>query len=497
MSNPNSLVARVLKSKYFANGDFLHSSLGTRPSYAWRSILHGRDLLCKGLVRDIGNGESSNVWSVNWIIDPLPRPPNYRTDSVIDLTLKISDLLLPHSSSWDVTRLRQAFTDHDTEIILRLNPKLSQEDGYKWGFTKDGVYTSRSGYKLLDSLPDENGELQPALPPLEKKLWCSLWKIKAPAKIKHFLWKALAGAVAVMDRLRSRGIQVDPTCRVCNRERETICHLLFMCPMAKDVWERSLITLPPAGFSRNSIFLNLYHLLSQSSKNPMDNRIKAFLWIIWHLWKARNKLAFEGSHYSSVSVLSKAQEEANVWWEINFPQVEEHPPQLLNQRARNSWSKPPRGTLKCNFGVSWVDSQSPCGAAWILRDDKGKTILHSRRSLHGVGSEREAELLTVQWVVDDMINTHQQRIIFESSCALARDTFLNPMEFRALLPLTNDISCRLHKLDVWSFQHCVQDKNTIAQDIAVSVTAGHRYQSYIARGEPSWLLKRIVSEAEA
>lgn len=244
-------------------------------------------------------------------------------------------------------------------------------------------------------------------------------------------------------------------------------------------------------------FLDLYHLLSQSSKNPMDNRIKAFPWIIWHLWKARNKLAFEGSQYSSVSVLSKAKEEANVWWEINFPHVEEPPPQLLDQRARNSWSKPPPGILKCNFGVSWVNNQSPCGAAWILQDDKGKTILHSRRSLHGVGSEREAELLTVQWVVDDMINTHQQRIIFESLCALARDTFLNPMEFRALLPLTNDINCRLHMLEDWSFQHCVQDKNTIAQDIAVSVTAGHRYQSYIAYGEPSWLLKRIACEAEA
>ncbi|WZZ21084.1 hypothetical protein YC2023_122471 [Brassica napus] len=40
------------------------------------------------------------------------------------------------------------------------------------------------------------------------------------------------------------------------------------------------------------------------------------------------------------------------------------------------------------------------------------------------------------------------------------------MEFRALLPLTNDINCRLHMLEDWSFQHCVQDKNTIAQDIA-------------------------------
>ncbi|KAF3501513.1 hypothetical protein F2Q69_00039526 [Brassica cretica] len=96
-----------------------------------------------------------------------------------------------------------------------------------------------------------------------------------------------------------------------------------------------------------------------------------------------------------------------------------------------------------------------------------------------------------------MINTHQQRIIFESSCALARDTFLNPMEFSALLPLTNDIYRPLHTLNDWSFHHCVQGKNTIALDIAVSVISDHRYQSYIARGGPSWLIRRIESEARA
>lgn len=159
MSNPDSLVARVL------------SRLGNRPFYAWKSILHGRDLLSQGLVRDIGNCEHSNVWSVNWIIDPVPRTPNYRPDSIIDLTLKISGLLLPNSSSWDVVRVREAFTDQDAEIILRIRPKRNQEDGYKWDFTKDGVHSLRSGYNI----------------------WSSQWKIKAPAKIKHFLWKALSG----------------------------------------------------------------------------------------------------------------------------------------------------------------------------------------------------------------------------------------------------------------------------------------------------------------
>lgn len=35
---PNLLLARVMKAKYYPNGDFLNSSLKYGSSYAWRSI---------------------------------------------------------------------------------------------------------------------------------------------------------------------------------------------------------------------------------------------------------------------------------------------------------------------------------------------------------------------------------------------------------------------------------------------------------------------------
>lgn len=41
--NPTSLVSRVLKSRYFKNGSFMNASIRSCPSFAWRSILHGRE----------------------------------------------------------------------------------------------------------------------------------------------------------------------------------------------------------------------------------------------------------------------------------------------------------------------------------------------------------------------------------------------------------------------------------------------------------------------
>ncbi|CAG7864632.1 unnamed protein product, partial [Brassica rapa] len=59
----NSLtkIQRLQKElEYFKNGSFLEASIGSRPSFIWRSILHGREALKSGMLRTIGSGEQTN-----------------------------------------------------------------------------------------------------------------------------------------------------------------------------------------------------------------------------------------------------------------------------------------------------------------------------------------------------------------------------------------------------------------------------------------------------
>ena len=75
--------------------------------------------------------------------------------------------------------------------------------------------------------------------------------------------------------------------------------------------------LPSAGFSHNSVLLNLYHVLS-FSKNQRIGQSKRlrFPWMPWHLWKARNSFCFEQRRFSAATIYSKAAEESSIWFKL-------------------------------------------------------------------------------------------------------------------------------------------------------------------------------------
>lgn len=75
LNGPESMFARVFKTRYFPNSDFLSASNGPRPSYAWRSIQFGKELLVMGIKKKLGNGNMIYVWVDAWIEDDIPGRP--------------------------------------------------------------------------------------------------------------------------------------------------------------------------------------------------------------------------------------------------------------------------------------------------------------------------------------------------------------------------------------------------------------------------------------
>jgi hypothetical protein len=66
---PDSLCAQLLKAKYYPRGDLVDTVFSADASPSWRSIVHGLELLKKGIIWQIGS--KVQIWQDPW----LPRPP--------------------------------------------------------------------------------------------------------------------------------------------------------------------------------------------------------------------------------------------------------------------------------------------------------------------------------------------------------------------------------------------------------------------------------------
>lgn len=459
-------------------------------------MLHGRDLLKQGLVQSIGDGTSTNVWWDKWIIDKVPRSPNYRADSVVDLTLKVENLIDQQSGSWDESLVRQTFSPGDAKIILstRKNPNIA--DKLIWAFTKSGEYTSKSGYKFLEIAAATLNPLELEVPPLEKKLWSELWKIKTSPKLKHFLWKVLYGALAVRTRLRTRGINIDPLCTACGRGSEGIAHVLFHCKFAKEVWSCSAIPMPPSGSWSNSVFLNLFHLMKCAKMKNLTSGVRhMFPWVLWHIWKARNEFCFEHTRLAPPIVFDKAAMEAEIWRETQSPSSVLEGPSTPVPTVQEVWMRPPMDWIKCNLASSWVPDAALSGAAWIARDEEGRVALHSRRAFPRLASPLTAELQALLWSVESLASHRFQRVIFETSSCDLRMALLRPELFHQFHALISAIMRRLRSFLEWSVDFVKIPRNVAARSIATSVTSDLRSQSYVASGGPLWLNDLLLKEA--
>jgi hypothetical protein len=74
LTYPDSLGSRVLKSKYFPQGNLLDMAPAKEASPMWRAIEHGVELLKHGVIKRIADGESAHIWRDNWIL----RQPNLK-----------------------------------------------------------------------------------------------------------------------------------------------------------------------------------------------------------------------------------------------------------------------------------------------------------------------------------------------------------------------------------------------------------------------------------
>jgi hypothetical protein len=100
ITQPHSLIAQVLKAKYFPKESFLKAQPKQNMSYTWRSIIQARWVLKQGCFWTIGNGADIDMWEDSWIHQKGNNTTWSKRPPQSDKT-KVQDLMDTQSNSWN------------------------------------------------------------------------------------------------------------------------------------------------------------------------------------------------------------------------------------------------------------------------------------------------------------------------------------------------------------------------------------------------------------
>lgn len=121
---------------------------------------------------------------------------------------------------------------------------------------------------------------------------------------------------------------------------------------------------------------------------------------------------FEGKQSNLMEMIGKTFEESELW---SLAQMHEQRLEEAQRKealeAQKKWSPPPRGWVKCNIGVGWSNRNQVGGEAWVIRDHKGKVLLHSKRVFYLIKNLHEAKLKALVWAIESIADHHFDRVI--------------------------------------------------------------------------------------
>jgi hypothetical protein len=66
-----------------------------------------------------------------------------------------------------------------------------------------------------------------------------IWKLQLTNATKAFLWRARSDILPSRSNVAKRGVVKEEVCMFCGSEREIVAHVLWSCPLARDVWSVS------------------------------------------------------------------------------------------------------------------------------------------------------------------------------------------------------------------------------------------------------------------
>lgn len=404
LNNEDSLMARVLKGKYFPSSSFLEAKVTSNMSYTWRSILNARDVIMKGARKILGDGSTTNVWKGPWV----PTLSNFKVDPAVCNAIGATENIhlvrdLWHDREWNMETLGYYFPAGVVKEICKIPiPFFEDKDRWTWHFSNDGKFSVRSAYHMLiqNNACDKASSSSVQL----GFDWNLVWNSNIPQKIKVFVWRALKSGIAAKSLLKLRGLCDDATCPMCGDKEESVLHLLVTCTEVRKIWYYSPLRLTVA----DVICPSLFDWVLALKTTFKEKRWWDLFWsLIWGIWLRRNSWVFEKKKKRDVDVIHKA---VGIVGEFDAATAvhANHQPSL---KMNSVWQPPFEGILKINSDAA--TSPISVGLGGVSRDYVGDVLVSTCMQVPGTFSVDVAEAMALRHALKINLEAGFSKFIIE------------------------------------------------------------------------------------
>ncbi|CAN1181617.1 Putative ribonuclease H protein At1g65750 [Linum perenne] len=417
ISEPNSLLARFYKGKYFHDSTFFLAEPRSNPSWGWSSIIASRGLLLQGLRCQVGTGLQILAFQDNWLPTTPARPPERVPSSEPWSPFTPVSMFINHGF-WDIQLLTRIFSPVDVAIISAIPLPIEPiPDQFIWQFSDSGAYTVHSGYDVVHHGLVETPEVGPTSP-MDVGAWNKLWTFPIPPKLHFFVWKCVLGVLPTRTALQARIPDFPRSCPVCESPAESVSHLLLFCPVT--VRFGASLNLPLHLVSSSNFCIVWRKLLRLE---PSLGRKFIFFW--WRLWKSRNTVIFLSKQFS-IPALKAQMENHMAKSEIELDQEDmgRGVPRRQQINVPTRWRPPPTGRLKINVDGAVRRGQGG-GIGLILRDEAGNVLFAAGRSLPHFSDPFTIEALAFREALRWCLNRSVVNVDIEGDAAMVSSHILD------------------------------------------------------------------------
>jgi hypothetical protein len=221
-------------------------------------------------------------------------------------SINVMDLMLPNEKKWDKEKIESLFFPDVVNQILDIPLfDMVEEDKLVWNDNMHGQYSVKSGYNvLLESIG--KGAMTTS-----QGQWSNIWKIQAPPKAKHLLWRICKGCIPTRSRLQARCVPCPLNCPICEHCTEDDWHIFFNCN--DSIQARRAAGLDHVVAARAHHYNNAAHMIFAICNEEERSTAGRFAVLLWSIWKNRNEQVWNAFKVASTSVGIKAMQDWYEW----------------------------------------------------------------------------------------------------------------------------------------------------------------------------------------